>query len=103
MHYPNKKKSVRKFNKFERLSKQAIEKNNRFAQIAQNDATNINYKNTNFLSAFVDSQGKIVPKNFSQLTSKEQRLVAKLIKRARQIKLMPYIIVDQNQKTSKII
>ena len=86
----------RKTSKFERLPKQVIEKKNRFAKIAQNDVANVNYKNTVFLSNFVDSQGKIVHKNFSQLTSKEQRLVDKLIKRARQIKLMPYIIVDQN-------
>ena len=93
----------KKTSKFERLPKQAIEKKNRFAKIAQNDITNVDYKNIKFLGAFVDSQGKIIPKKFNQLTSKEQRLVSKLIKRARQIKLMPHIIVDQNQKTDKII
>ena len=81
--------------KTKRLTKQQIEKNNRFAQIARNEVTNVDYKNTKFLSAFIDSQGKIVPKKFSQLTSKEQRLFTKLIKRARQMKLMPYIVVDQ--------
>ena len=84
-----------KSKKNKRLPKRVIEKINRFAQIAQNDVANIDYKNTKFLSTFIDSQGKIIPKKFSQLTSKEQRLVTKLIKRARQMKLMPYIIVDQ--------
>jgi small subunit ribosomal protein S18 len=86
---------ISKSRKNKRLSKKAIEKINRFAQTAQNDVTNIDYKNTKFLSTFIDSQGKIVPKKFSRLTSKEQRLITKLIKRARQMKLMPYIIVDQ--------
>jgi small subunit ribosomal protein S18 len=85
--------------KTRRPSKLTVEKN-RFAQIAQNDITNVDYKNTKFLSAFIDPQGKIIPKKFNRLASKEQRLVAKLIKRARQMKLMPYIVVGQKLKTS---
>ena len=86
---------ISKNKKSKRLTKQQIEKINRFAQVAQNEVANVDYKNTKFLSAFIDSQGKIIPKKFSQLTSKEQRLVTKLIKRARQMRLMPYIVVDQ--------
>ena len=56
---------VRKTSKPKRLTKQMIEKRNRFAQIAQNDIANVDYKNTKFLGVFVDSQGKIVPKKFN--------------------------------------
>ena len=92
-----------KSKKNKRLPKRAIEKINRFSQLAQNEAANVDYKNTKFLGNFIDSQGKIIPKKFSQLTSKEQRLVTKLIKRARQMRLIPYIIVDQELKTKQII
>src|SRR2546423_11911729 len=56
-----------------------------------NNITYIDYKNTKLLKRFIDNQGQIISKIFSKLPSKIQRMVAKSIKRARQMKLMPYI------------
>lgn len=61
----------------------------------RNKVTYIDYKDTKLLKSFIDNQGQIVSKTFSRLPSKIQRMVTKSIKRARQMKLMPYIIVDQ--------
>ena len=69
-----------------------MKKSNYFTR---NNITYIDYKNTKLLSHFVNKQGQIISKTFSKLPSNIQRIVAKNIKRARQIKLMPYIIVDQ--------
>lgn len=58
----------------------------------------IDYKDTKTLQQFINKQGQIIPKKFNRLPTKYQRLVAKAIKRARQMALMPYIIVEQTLK-----
>ena len=56
------------------------------------DLQTINYKNTKVLSNFISDQGKILPRRVSGLSSKEQKRVAKLIKRARIAALLPFVI-----------
>jgi small subunit ribosomal protein S18 len=90
-HKPNKKVSF-KPHKPKRLPVKVVKKNNYFVR---NSITYIDYKDTKLLSHFVNKQGQIISKIFSKLPSNIQRMMAKSIKRARQIKLMPYIVVDQ--------
>ena len=52
----------------------------------------LTYKDTKFLSNFISDQGKIIPRRVTGLTSKEQKRVAKLIKRARIAALLPFVI-----------
>ena len=56
------------------------------------DLQTINYKNTKVLSNFISDQGKILPRRVSGLSSKEQKRVTKLIKRARIAALLPFVI-----------
>ncbi len=51
----------------------------------------IDYKDTNLLRNFIDEQGKIVPRKATRHCAKHQRMVAKAIKAARNIALMPYV------------
>lgn len=51
----------------------------------------IDYKNIALLSKFVSPQGKILPKRINGLTSKQQRYVAKAIKNARILALLPFV------------
>lgn len=53
---------------------------------------NITYKDTNVLSNFISDQGKILPRRMTNLNSKEQKRVTKLIKRARVAALLPFVI-----------
>ncbi|WP_245939630.1 30S ribosomal protein S18 [endosymbiont GvMRE of Glomus versiforme] len=80
--------------KVKKVSIKIVKKNNYFTR---NNITYIDYKDTKLLSHFVNKQGQIIPKTFVRLPSKIQRMVAKNIKRARQMKLMPYIIVNQGE------
>nr|YP_009426272.1 ribosomal protein S18 [Diplazium bellum]ASU94974.1 ribosomal protein S18 [Diplazium bellum] len=50
----------------------------------------IDYKNTNLLRRFVSEQGRILSRRMNRLTSKQQRLVAISIKRARILALPPF-------------
>nr|YP_009920277.1 ribosomal protein S18 [Adiantum nelumboides]YP_010341220.1 ribosomal protein S18 [Adiantum reniforme var. sinense]QMQ99262.1 ribosomal protein S18 [Adiantum nelumboides]QOH99648.1 ribosomal protein S18 [Adiantum reniforme var. sinense]UNZ94131.1 ribosomal protein S18 [Adiantum reniforme var. sinense] len=50
----------------------------------------IDYKNTSLLRRFVSERGKILSRRMNRLTSKQQRLVATAIKRARILALLPF-------------
>lgn len=51
----------------------------------------IDYKDSDFLLKFVNEQGKILPRRITGTSLKYQRKVAKAVKRARQIALLPYL------------
>ena len=53
---------------------------------------NFDYKNTTVLTAFISEQGKILPRRSTGLTSKQQKKVQKLIKRARIASLLPFVM-----------
>jgi small subunit ribosomal protein S18 len=51
----------------------------------------IDYKNIILLRKFITVEGKILPRRISGLTAKQQRNMAKAIKNARMIGLLPFI------------
>lgn len=51
----------------------------------------IDYKDADFLTQFVNEQGKILPRRITGNSLKYQRKVAMAVKRARQLALMPYV------------
>ena len=53
----------------------------------------IDYKDPQLLKYFITERGKIVPRRISGLCAKNQRKVAKAIKRARKIALLPYTTI----------
>ena len=54
----------------------------------------IDYKDVRRLQRFLTERGKILPRRATGLTAKQQRQVARAIKRARQIALLPYVKRD---------
>ena len=61
------------------------------------DITTINfddldYKATTILTMFINEQGKIMPRRVTGLTSKQQKKIQKLIKRARIASLFPFVM-----------
>jgi small subunit ribosomal protein S18 len=55
----------------------------------------IDYKNIVLLRKFITAEGKILPRRSNQLTAKQQRYMAKAIKNARIIGLLPFINKNQ--------
>jgi len=55
-------------------------------------APKIDYKDTRLLQGFLSERGKIVPSRITAVSAKKQRELAKAIKRARHIGLLPYIV-----------
>ena len=52
----------------------------------------INYKDVKTLHSFVAERGKIVPSRITAVSAKKQRELAKAIKRARFLGLLPYVL-----------
>ena len=55
----------------------------------------IDYKNVDLLKNFMNDKGKISPSRVTGLEAKIQRNIAKAIKRARQIALLPYTRIEK--------
>lgn len=51
----------------------------------------VDYKDADFLSRFVNEQGKLLPRRLTGNSLKFQRKVAVAVKKARQLALMPYV------------
>jgi small subunit ribosomal protein S18 len=56
------------------------------------NAPKIDYKDVRLLQGFLSERGKIVPSRITAVSAKRQRELAKAIKRARHIGLLPYIV-----------
>lgn len=56
------------------------------------EAPTIDYKDVKLLQRFVSERGKMVPSRITAVSAKKQRELAKAIKRARNLALLPFII-----------
>src|SRR6201985_634332 len=56
------------------------------------NAPKIDYKDVRLLSRFLSERGKIVPSRITAVSGKKQRELAKAIKRARFLALLPYVL-----------
>ena len=51
----------------------------------------IDYKDIDLLKLFITEQGKILPRRATGVTVQQQRRIAKAIKRARALSLLPFV------------
>lgn len=51
----------------------------------------VDYKDVRFLSKFISERGKIIPSRINSQPIKRQREIAKAIKRARILALLPFV------------
>ena len=59
--------------------------------LTQNDIQYVDYKDVDFLKQFINPHGRIMNRNKSNLTAKQQRMVENAIKRARFMGFLPYV------------
>ncbi len=55
-------------------------------------APKIDYKDIRLLQRFTSERGKIMPSRITAVSAKKQRELAKAIKRARALALLPYLV-----------
>lgn len=56
------------------------------------NAPKIDFKDVKLMQRFVSERGKIVPSRITAVSTKKQRELAKAIKRARHIALLPFVV-----------
>jgi small subunit ribosomal protein S18 len=56
----------------------------------------VDYKDTALLRKFINDRGKMVSSRQSGTTAKQQRQVAKAIKLAREMALLPFVVTEMN-------
>jgi len=56
------------------------------------NAPKIDYKDVKLLQRYISERGKIVPRRITAVSSKKQRELARAIKRARNIALLPFVV-----------
>ena len=56
----------------------------------------IDYKDIDLLTLFITEQGKILPRRATGLTIQQQRQLAKSIKRARNLAILPFVGSNSN-------
>jgi len=56
------------------------------------NAPKIDYKDIKLLSRFISERGKIIPSRITAVSAPKQRELARAIKRARFLALLPYVI-----------
>lgn len=54
----------------------------------------LDYKDIDLLRKFITDQGKILPRRFTGLTTKQQKRLTKAIKQARILALLPFLNKD---------
>ena len=55
----------------------------------------IDYKDIDLLKLFITDQGKIIPRRATGVTVQQQRQIAKAIKRARILSLLPFVASNE--------
>lgn len=55
-------------------------------------APKIDFKDVKLLQRFISERGKIVPRRITAVSSKKQRVLARAIKRARILALLPFVV-----------
>ncbi|GAB3046243.1 30S ribosomal protein S18 [Sediminivirga luteola] len=58
--------------------------------LKRGEIAKINYKDTALLRKFISDRGKIRARRVTGVTVQEQRLIAKAVKNAREMALLPY-------------
>ena len=74
------------------MSRRPFFRRRKSCPFSSDDAPKIDYKDVKLLQRFISERGKIVPSRITAVSSKKQRELAKAIKRARYLALLPYAV-----------
>src|SRR5436190_8964373 len=59
-----------------------------------NKIESVDYKDVPILRRFINDRGKILPSRQSGNTAKQQRMIARAIRRARELALLPFVVAE---------
>lgn len=74
------------------MAKQPFFRRRKTCPFSGENAPKIDYKDVKLLQRYISERGKIVPSRITAVSAKKQRELAKAIKRARFLALLPYSV-----------
>ncbi|KAB8122083.1 MAG: 30S ribosomal protein S18 [Candidatus Phytoplasma cynodontis] len=72
--------------------KKYFKKRKKVCFFTQNNFSYIDFKDIDLLSKFITNRGKILPSRTTGTSAKWQRILAREIKRARHMALLPFVV-----------
>jgi small subunit ribosomal protein S18 len=72
------------------MAKQTFFKRKKSCPFSGENGLQIDYKDVKLLSRYISEKGKIIPSRITSVSAKKQRELARAIKRARYIALLPF-------------
>ena len=73
------------------MNKQVFFKKKKSCPFSGEDGMKIDYKDVKLLSRYNKEKGKIIPSRITSVSAKKQRELARAIKRARYVALLPFV------------
>lgn len=73
------------------MNKQVFFKKKKSCPFSGEDGMKIDYKDVKLLSRYISEKGKIIPSRITSVSAKKQRELARAIKRARYLALLPFV------------
>ena len=73
------------------MAKQVFFRRKKSCPFSGEDGLKIDYKDVKMLSRYFSEKGKIIPSRITSVSAKKQRELARAIKRARYLGLLPYV------------
>lgn len=73
------------------MNKQVFFKKKKSCPFSGEDGMKIDYKDVKLLSRYISEKGKIIPSRITSVSAKKQRELARAIKRALYIALLPFV------------
>ena len=73
------------------MAKQTFFRRKKLCPFSGEDGLKIDYKDVKLLSRYISEKGKIIPSRITAVSAKKQRELARAIKRARYLALLPYV------------
>lgn len=74
-------------------------KRRKVSYLTINKIYSVDYKEVNVLRRFINERGKMVPSRQTGNTAKQQRMIARAIRRARELALLPFVVTDTSADT----
>lgn len=74
------------------MAKQTFLRRRKLCPFSGEDGMKIDYKDVKTLSRYISEKGKIIPSRITSVSTKKQRELARAIKRARILALLPFVV-----------
>lgn len=78
-------------------------KRRKVSYLTLNKIEMVDYKDTTILRRFINDRGKMLPSRQTGNTAKQQRMIARAIRRARELALLPFVVQEMTAERREYV